>query len=152
MATLSSFSLTEHSQTPAVTGFWINLSTVAVLFTSGHPSFRGKSSGSAFQRLHYYHVSFQVRIHCSFAVAAPQPPAEAYGEQAVDDGVQTGVEKPKDEQDMGEGVRDFSLQVVREEPVPQTQQVVWSPADYEADHDDNAHFESSHSGFGDVVY
>lgn len=37
-------------------------------------------------------------------VAATQPLVEAYGEEAVDDRVQAGVEKPKDEQDMGEGV------------------------------------------------
>jgi len=108
-----------------------------------HPSFGGQNSGRAFH--------LPVRHRRGFAVAAPQPLAEAYGEQAVDDGVQAGVEKPKDEQDVGEGVGDFPLQVVRKEPVPQTQQVVRSPADYEADHYDDAHFQSSHPGFGDVV-
>ena len=76
---------------------------------------------------------------------------EAHGEQAIDDWVQAGIEKPTDEEDVGEGVGDFPLQVVWEEPVPQTQQVVWSPADDEADHYDDAHFQSSHSSFGDVV-
>lgn len=151
MASLSSFYSTEHSQTPAARGFGLSLSTVAALFTGGPPSLRGQSSGSTFQRLRYHLVSFTVWHHCGFAVAAPQPLAEAYGEQAVDDGVQAGVEKPKDEQDVGEGVRDLSLQVIWEEPVPQTQQVVRSPADYEADHYDDAHFQSSHSSFGDVV-
>lgn len=65
---------------------------------------------------------------------------EAYGEEAIDDRVQAGVEKPKDEQDMREGVWDFPFQVIWKEPVPQTQQVVRSPADYEADHYDDAHF------------
>lgn len=84
-------------------------------------------------------------------VTALQPLAEVYGEQPVDDGVQAGVKKPKDEQDVGEGVRDLSFQVIWEEPVPQTQQVVRSPADYEADHYDDAHLQSSHSRFWDVV-
>lgn len=150
MESLSSFSSTEHSHTPAVRGFWLSL--VVVLFTSGHPSFRGQSSDSTFQRRCYHcGVSFLVRHHCGFLVAAPTTLAEANGEQAVDDGIQAGVEKSKDEQDVREGVRDFTLQVVWEEPVPQTQQVVRSPADYEADHYDDAHFQSSHSGFGDVV-
>lgn len=84
-------------------------------------------------------------------VTAPQASAEAYGEQAVNDGVKAGVEKSKDKQDVGEGVRHLSLQVIWEEPVPQTQQVVRSPADYEAEHYDDAHFQSPHPSFGDVV-
>lgn len=51
-------------------------------------------------------------------VTAPQASAEAYGEQAVNDGVEAGVEKSKDEQDVSEGVRHLSLQVIWEEPVP----------------------------------
>lgn len=84
-------------------------------------------------------------------VAALQPPAEAYGEQAVDDGVDACVKKTKDKKDVGERVRHFPLQIVWKEPVPQTQKVIWSPADDEAHHDDDAHFQSFHSGFGDVV-
>lgn len=151
MTSSSSFSSCEHSQLPVVWGFRLSLATVAVFFNSGRPSLRGRSSGSTFQRLRYDRVSFLAGLDRGFAVAAPPALAEAYGEQAVDDGVQAGVEKPKDEQDVGEGMRDFSLQVVWEEPVPQTQQVVRSPADYEADHNDDAHFQSSHSRFGDVV-
>lgn len=143
---MTKFSWTERSQKPAVRGLRL---TVSVLFTRVRPSSRGQSSGSTFPD---DCVSFQVGHHCSFVVAAPQPSAEAYGEQAVDDGVQAGVKEPEDEQDVGEGVGDFPLQVVWEEPVPQTQQVVRSPADDEADHDDDAHLQSSHSGFGDVVF
>lgn len=76
---------------------------------------------------------------------------EANGEEAIDDGVQAGVEKPEDEEDVSERVGHLPLQVVGEEPVPQAQQVVRSPAHDEADDDDQAHLQSSHSGFGDVV-
>lgn len=89
--------------------------------------------------------------HCSFVVTALKLFAEANGEQPVDDGVQAGVEQPEDEQDVGERVRDFPFQVVWEEPVPQTQQVVWSPADYKADHYEDAQLQSPHSRFWDVV-
>lgn len=51
------------------------------------------------------------------------------GEQAVDDWVQAGVDETEDEQDVGQWVRDLPLQILWEEPVPQAQQVVWSPAD-----------------------
>lgn len=84
-------------------------------------------------------------------VTAAQPSTETYGEKAIDDGIEAGVDKPKNEQDVGERVRDFALQVIREEPVPQTQQVVWSPADDEADHYDQAHLQGPHPGLGDVV-
>lgn len=84
-------------------------------------------------------------------VTSAQPSAEAYGEQAVNDGVNARVEKSKDEEDVGEGVRHLALQVVGEEPVPQTQQVVRSPADDEAEHDHDAHFQSPHSSSGNVV-
>ena len=66
-----------------------------------------------------------------FAVKPPQPLSEVNGEQAVDERIQAGVEEPEDEQDVGQGVGDLPLQVVGEEPVPQAQQVVWSPADNE---------------------
>lgn len=62
------------------------------------------------------------------------------GEQAVDHGVQAGIEQPEDEQNVGQGVGHFSLQVIRKEPVPQAQQVVRRPADDERGDDHNAHF------------
>lgn len=70
----------------------------------------------------------------------PEPLSEVNGEQAVDDRVKAGVDEPKDEQDVGQRVGDFPLQVVREEPVPQAQQVVWSPADNEGRDNHNTHF------------
>lgn len=85
------------------------------------------------------------------ATAASEPSTETYREQSVDNRVQAGVEKTEDEEDVGEGVRDLSLQVVGEKPVPQAQQVVGSPAHYEAYHDDDTHFQGSHPRLGDVV-
>lgn len=84
-------------------------------------------------------------------VAAAQPPTEAYGEQAVDDGVEAGVDQPENEEDVREGVGDFALQVIGEEPVPQTQQVVRRPAHHEANDDDQAHLQSPHPRLGDVI-
>lgn len=138
---MSSFPPT--AQRPAVGAFGLSPSTAAVLFPRPRASIRGQRGRAAFH--------LPVGRQRGFAVAATQPLAEAYGEQAVDDGVQAGVEKSEDEEDVGEGVGDLPLQVVREEPVPQTQQIVRSPADYEAHHYEDAHFQSSHSGFGDVV-
>lgn len=84
-------------------------------------------------------------------VAAAQASAEADGEEAIDDWVNARVEEPKDEEHVGEGVGHLPLQVVREEPVPETQQVVGRPADDEAEHDDHAHLQSPQPSSGDVV-
>lgn len=73
------------------------------------------------------------------------------GEEAVDERVQAGVDEPEDEQDVGQGVGDLPFQVVREEPVPQAQQVVRSPADNERQNYHNTHFQSSHPCPGNVV-
>lgn len=73
------------------------------------------------------------------------------GEEAVDDGVQAGIEEAKEEQNVGQRVRDLPLQVIGEEPVPQAQQVVRRPADNERGDDHDAHFQSSHAGSGDVI-
>lgn len=133
------------------TGILLDVSTVAFLSICGQCCLTSWRGCGAFQRLPKHGASSPVWHRGGFAVTAPQASAEAYGEQAVNDGVEAGVEKSKDEKDVGEGVRHLSLQVIWEEPVPQTQQVVRSPADYEAEHYDNAHFQSPHPSFGDVV-
>lgn len=91
---------------------------------------------------------------CRFGASAEKPPealAEVNGEEAVDDGVQAGIEEAKDEQNVGQRVGDLPFQVIREEPVPQAQQVVGSPADDKGGDDDDAHFQGSHPSFGDVI-
>lgn len=71
--------------------------------------------------------------------------------QAVDDGVEARVKEAKDEQHVGQRVGHRLLHVLRVQPVPQTQQVVGGPADDEGRHDDDAHLQSPHPSFGDVV-
>ena len=101
--------------------------------------------------MHEASVSFRVSPRISSAEASLQTLVEVNGEQTVSDGVQTGVEEAKDKQHVGERVRDRLLHFFGEQPVPQAQQVVRSPADDEGRHDDNAHLKSPHPRFGDVV-
>lgn len=48
-------------------------------------------------------------------------------------------------------MRDRLLHFLRKQPVPQAEQVVRSPADDEGCHNHDAHLQSPHPGFGDVV-
>lgn len=48
-------------------------------------------------------------------------------------------------------MRDRLLHFLRKQPVPQAEQVVRSPADDERRDDHDAHLQSPHPGFGDVV-
>lgn len=88
-------------------------------------------------------------------VGRPAAPAQARvhvnGEQAVGDGVQAGVEEAEYEEHVGERVGDGLLHPLWEEPVPQAQQVVRSPADDEGRHDHDAHLQRPHASLGDVV-
>lgn len=88
-------------------------------------------------------------------VGRPAAPAQARvhvnGEQAVGDGVQAGVEEAEYEEHVGERVGDGLLHPLWEEPVPQAQQVVRSPADDEGRHDHDAHLQGPHASLGDVV-
>lgn len=69
---------------------------------------------------------------CVCGSRAPPPAVvEMNGEQPVGDGVQAGVEEAKDEKHVSERMRDRLLHFVREQPVPQSEQVVRSPADDE---------------------
>lgn len=101
--------------------------------------------------MHKASVSFCFTPRVSTAEASLRTLAEVNGEQTVSDGVQTGVEEAKDKQHVSERMRDRLLHFFGEQPVPQAQQVVRSPADDEGRHDDNAHLKSPHPCFRDVV-
>ena len=101
--------------------------------------------------MHKASVSFCFSPRVSTAKASLRTLVEVNGEQTVSDGVQTCVEEAKDKQHVSERMRDRLLHFFGEQPIPQAQQVVWSPADDERRHDDNAHLKSPHPRFGDVV-
>lgn len=61
-------------------------------------------------------------------------------EQTISDGVQDGVEEAKNKKNVSQWVGNGLLQVVREKPVPQAQEVVRCPAHNKGRHNDNAHF------------
>lgn len=96
-------------------------------------------------------VVFQIGLRVGSSTAPFEALVEMDGKQAVSDGVQTGVEEAKDEEHVSERMRHRLLHLLGKEPVPQAQQVVGSPADDEGRHDDDAHLQSPHPGFGDVV-
>lgn len=77
--------------------------------------------------------------------------AEMDSEQAVSYWVQTGIEEAKNKEHMSQRMRDRLIHIIWEEPVPQSQQVVRGPADDEGSHDNNAHFQSPHPCFWNVV-
>lgn len=92
-----------------------------------------------------------VRVKLGATAAAEQPLAKAHSEQAVGDGVEAGVEEAKDEEHMSKGVRDGLLHVIREQPVPQTQEVIRCPAHHEGADYDHTHLQSPHACSWDVV-
>ncbi len=85
-------------------------------------------------------------------------PAAASGEvrpegrrvEAVDDGVTAGVQVPKHEEGVVYVLR-CDTQHVGLEPVPDSQQVVRSPAHHEGQHDDHRHLQSLHPSLRDDV-
>ena len=70
--------------------------------------------------------------------------------EAVDDGVAAGVQVPEHEEAVVDVLRS-DVQHVGLEPVPDTQQVVRSPANHEGQHDDHRHLQSLHPGLRDDV-
>lgn len=126
----------------------------------GHEPFLAGATRFSLQRQRRVGIGKEASYNCviiqfgGLAAAAKIPPesrTKVNGEEAIDDRVQAGIQEPKDEKDMGQRVGNFPLQVIREEPVPEAQHVVWRPADNEGQNNHNAHFESSHSSSGDVV-
>lgn len=102
---------------------------------------------------HVHHASVVLQVGPRAGGPAPPPEARVHvnGEQAVGDGVQAGVEQAEDEEHVGERVGHGLLHPLGEEPVPQAQQVVGSPADDEGRHDHDAHLQGPHASLGDVV-
>lgn len=101
--------------------------------------------------VHEASVVFQIGAGTRSPTAPPEALVQMNGKQAISDGIQTGVEEAKYEKQVCERVGDGLLHFLGEEPVPQAQQVVRSPADDERRHDHDAHLESPHPSFGDVV-
>lgn len=102
---------------------------------------------------HVYETSvvFQIGLCVGSSTAPFKALVKVDGKQAVSDGVQTSVEEAKDEEHVSERMRHRLLHFLGKQPVPQAEQVVGSPADDEGRHDDDAHLQSPHPGFGDVV-
>ncbi|XP_055010818.1 WD repeat-containing protein 93 [Boleophthalmus pectinirostris] len=67
----------------------------------------------------------------SLVVKPSQSFSEVNGEEAIDDRVKTSIPQAKYKEDMSQRQRHFPLQVIRKKPIPQAQQVVWSPANNE---------------------
>lgn len=105
------------------------------------------------QTRHVYEtcVGFQIGRRVRGSAALFKALAKMDGKQAVGDGIQTRVEEAKDEEHVSERMRDRLLHFLGKQPVPQAEQVVRSPADDEGRHDHDAHLQSPHAGFGDVV-
>lgn len=60
-------------------------------------SFQWQRVGSARERSSYNRVIIQVGHRGGIAVIPPEPLSEVNGEEAIDDWVQAGIDKPKDE-------------------------------------------------------
>lgn len=105
------------------------------------------------QAIHVHDASVVLQIgpRARRSAAPPEARVHVNGEQAVGDGVQAGVEEAEYEEHVGERVGDGLLHPLGEEPVPQAQQVVRSPADDERRHDHDAHLQGPHASLGDVV-
>lgn len=86
------------------------------------------------------------------AAGAPDLPAEVHCEEPIDEGVQTGIEEAKEEEDVAEGGRDLLPgQHVWGEPVPDAQEVVGSPAYDEGEDNDDGHLQGAQPGPRDIV-
>lgn len=96
-------------------------------------------------------VVFQIALCVCSSTTPFKALVKVDGEQAVGDGVQARVEEAEDEEHVSERMRDRLLHFLGKQPVPQAEQVVWSPADDEGRHDHDAHLQRPHPGFGDVV-
>lgn len=101
--------------------------------------------------MHDASVVLQIGPRARRPAAPPEARVHVNSEQAVGDGVQAGVEEAEYEEHVGERVGDGLLHPLGEEPVPQAQQVVRSPADDERRHDHDAHLQGPHASLGDVV-
>lgn len=67
-----------------------------------HLSLQWEGVGGAGERSGYNRVIIQVGCCGSIAVIPSEPLSEVNSEQTVDDWVQAGVNKPEDEQDVGQ--------------------------------------------------
>lgn len=94
---------------------------------------------------------FHLRPRARAVAASPQTVVKVNREQTVRDGIEARVEEAEDKQHVSERVRHRLLHFLREQPVPQAQQVVRGPAHDERRHDDDAHLKSPHPSFGDVA-
>lgn len=84
------------------------------------------------------------------AAAGGQVGPEGWRVEAVDDGVAAGVQVAEHEEGVV-NVLGCDAQHVGLEPVPDPQQVVWSPAHHEGQHDDHRHLQRLHAGLRDHV-
>lgn len=82
--------------------------------------------------------------------AARKVCAERRSVQAVDYWVTAGIQITKDKEQVVDILRS-DLQHLWLEPVPDPQQVIWSPADYEWQDDDYGHLQCLHSCFRDHI-
>lgn len=84
------------------------------------------------------------------AAAGGEVGPEGWREEAVDDWVAAGVQVPKHKEGVVDVLR-CDLQHAGLKPVPDPQQVVWSPAHDKGQHDDHCHLQSLHPSLWDDV-